>query len=238
MRALVCLALSLTACPSAETEVVNKSALDHGRDLFASPGASPSPVNLFSCATCHRAEEADSRILPGVDLAGVTLRPTFWGGRENDLLRSVNQCRTLFMNAQQPWTVDDEEAKVLYLFLSSLPEAAPEAQPFTVVPIAADLPAGDPQLGADIYARACQSCHGVAHTGDGRLASRIPVLPEETLAYLATLGFDELEKRITFAEKVRHGGFLGLFGNMPPYSTEALSDADLGALLAFLGLYP
>ena len=43
-------------------------------------------------------------------------------------------------------------------------------------------------------------------------------------------------KQLVVIEKVRHGQFFGVGGSMPPYSQEALSDADLGALLAFLGL--
>jgi thiosulfate dehydrogenase len=42
---------------------------------------------------------------------------------------------------------------------------------------------------------------------------------------------------LVFIEKVRHGGFLGYGGLMPPFSLEAMTDAELGALLSFLGLY-
>lgn len=232
--------LTAAGCSKTDTEVVHGTALDHGRAIFSDPEASPYPLNLFSCATCHRATDdpADPRILPGAVLAGATERPSFWGGRENDLLRSVNHCRTYFMNARHAWTTDDEEAKVLYLFLTSLTPTDPAAHALTVVPIAEDIPAGDAQGGADIYARSCQSCHGSAHSGEGRLDERIPILPEESLGYFQSLGFDATEQRVTFVEKVRHGGFLGLYGNMPFYSTESLSDAELGALLAFLGLYP
>lgn len=52
-----------------------------------------------------------------------------------------------------------------------------------------------------------------------------------------TYAFDKTQVRVTFVEKVRHGGFLGVFGSMPLYSTEAISDADLSALLTFLDLY-
>ena len=45
------------------------------------------------------------------------------------------------------------------------------------------------------------------------------------------------EDRKAFIEKIRHGGFLGYGGTMPPFSQAVLSDADLGALLAFLKLY-
>jgi thiosulfate dehydrogenase len=41
---------------------------------------------------------------------------------------------------------------------------------------------------------------------------------------------------VVVIEKTRHGRFFGVGGNMPLYSLEALSDEDLGALLAYLGL--
>ena len=48
--------------------------------------------------------------------------------------------------------------------------------------------------------------------------------------------FPGVPKQLVVIEKVRHGQFFGVGGNMPLYSLEALSDEDLGALLAFLGL--
>lgn len=39
-----------------------------------------------------------------------------------------------------------------------------------------------------------------------------------------------------FVQKVRHGGFLGYGGKMPPYSQEKLTDQDLGDLLELLGV--
>ncbi len=81
------------------------------------------------------------------------------------------------------------------------------------------------------------SRHGTAHAGVGRLRDIIPVLPEESVRAFEAYGFDRAKVRLVFVEKVRHGAFFGLFGNMPPYSKEALSDEDLGSLLSFLGLY-
>ena len=45
-----------------------------------------------------------------------------------------------------------------------------------------------------------------------------------------------MPKQLVVIEKVRHGQFFGVGGTMPLYSREALSDEDLGALLAFLAL--
>jgi hypothetical protein len=58
------------------------------------------------------------------------------------------------------------------------------------------------------------------------------------VAYFESVQFDATDTRVSFIEKSRHGAFLGLYGSMPPYRLEALPDADLSDLLAFLELYP
>ena len=238
MRVALLMMLALASC-SSEAPVIKQSAPERGRVLFADPAASDASNNRFSCAMCHRAtrDEAADRILPGAVLAGATARPTYWGGQVVDLLRAVNDCRFYFMAAQRSWTADDEDAKAMYAWISSLPAEAPQAQPFTLQRVAADLPVGDPAVGSGVYDRACRACHGATHTAEGVLRKGIPKLPEESVASFRGYGFDAMQIRVVFIEKVRHGGFLGLFGNMPPYSEEALSDADLAALVAFLGLY-
>lgn len=232
----VCVTGAVAAC-SGTPETERRSAIEHGRDLFTTNAASESRANRFSCSMCHAADGSDGRILPGARLGGAVDRPTFWGGRENDLLRAVNQCRYYFMGASRSWKPDDEPAKAMWAFLATLPRDAPGAQPFTVPPGAADLPAGDAARGAQVYEAACRVCHGASGTGDKRLREGIPTLPDESARYFASLGFDRNQTRITFVEKVRHGAFLGLYGTMPPFSTESLTDADLGALLSFFALY-
>ena len=91
-----------------------------------------------------------------------------------------------------------------------------------------------PEWGADVYEAACQGCHGEAHTGKGRPSQLAPLLPEVAQEYGEL--FPGVAPGLVFIEKVRHGRFFGVGGNMPPYSREALSDKDLGALLAYLGL--
>lgn len=232
------LALGAATGCSSDPGVERRTATDHGRDLFSSSEASDSRANAFTCATCHEALPGSSagRLLPGAVLAGVVERPTFWGGARSDLLRAINDCRYFFMGAQTSWTPDDEPAKAIYAYLASLPPAAPAAQPFTVIPVAANVAAGDPARGAQVFDSSCAACHGRPHSGEKKLHAGIPTLPEESQRYFQGLGFDPMQVRITFVEKVRHGAFLGLYGSMPPYSVEAMSDADLGALLSFLGL--
>jgi len=94
----------------------------------------------------------------------------------------------------------------------------------------------DEARGKALYTAACANCHGDVHTGKGRLAASIPILPEDTIAehtYLGTL----TATRVVFIEKARHGGFLGYGGVMPPFSLEALSDAELADILDYLGVY-
>jgi thiosulfate dehydrogenase len=238
-RAALALAvLALAGCTSSP-EVVKGTAVDHGKALFSSSDTSPSPINAFSCATCHVAESADAKgkILAGAPLAGVVERPTFWGGQENDLLRSIDNCLFYFMGASERWTAEDEDAKAMYAYLSSLPKEITTAVPFTVVPSVADLDPGDEKAGADVYARACQNCHGALHTGEGRLTARASLLPDAPLAEHEKDGFSIDEQRQIFVEKIRHGGFRGYGGAMPPFSEETLSDEQVASLLSYLDLY-
>jgi thiosulfate dehydrogenase len=171
-------------------------------------------------------------------MAGVVNRPSFWGGTEIELLRAVNHCLYYFMLGNEPWTADNPEARAMYAYLESLDGGSTGAQasPFTVVTEVAEPPPGDGERGAAVYDRACLSCHGTIHTGAGRLVERAPVLPEEWLAAHPDGEYTPLERRLVFVEKVRHGGFLGYGGQMPPFSQETLTDQDLGDMLSYLGV--
>jgi thiosulfate dehydrogenase len=237
-RACVVLPLALVgaACGGTETKEEHGTAADHGAFLYGSKSTSDSRENLFSCATCHSTTPDASRLAVGGPLAGATERPSYWGGTVFDLLAAINACRTQFMSARDPWLDADEDAKAMYAYLKSLPSAAPGvqgAQPFTVVRTVQDVSNGDAAQGGTVFERACAPCHGAVHTGKGRVGSIVPRLPEDTVR--EHVGYTAREVRLVFVEKTRHGGFLGYGGTMAPFSTEALSDADLGALLAFLG---
>lgn len=238
LSALTLSALALAGCTS-EPQVIKGTAVEHGQALFSDPKASPSTLNVFSCATCHPTtkDSAKGQLLAGAPLAGVTERTTFWGGQENDLLRSINDCLFYFMGSQKRWTAEDEDAKAMYAYLASLPEETTSPAPFTVVASVADLEPGDAKAGADVYARACESCHGALHTGEGQLSARISRLPDAPLAEHAEDGFSADQQRVIFVEKIRHGGFLGYGGSMPPFSEEALTDEQIAGLLSYFGLY-
>jgi thiosulfate dehydrogenase len=236
--AFACLVVGAFVTAACETEPQDASAVDHGRALYdGTAPATPSKLNIYACKTCHAKTRADqgARVLTGAPLGGVTLRPRWWGGAEADLLRAVNHCRSQFLHAPQPWSADAIEARALWAFLLDLPQDVTTQSPFTIATLALDLPAGDPKRGAVVYAAACQPCHGALHTGQGRLASRISILPEE--AVTNHKGYSAALMRVAFVEKVRHGSYFGFAGDMPPFAREVLSDADLAGVLAWLGLY-
>ena len=227
----------LAACSSGRTTDKGRgSAVEHGRALFDDRRASPNASNAFSCGTCHRAEKTFARIDPGGALGGVTSRRSFWAGQRVDLLEAINDCRTFFMDAPRPWTVEDEDARATYAFLAQLPPSPSDRIPFTLVP-AADLPRGDPKRGSSAYALACKGCHGTLHEGVGRLTTFIPLLPDEVIkehAAIAAPGSPAL--RLVFVSKIRGGAFRS-GGSMPPFSREALADEDVAGILALFALY-
>jgi thiosulfate dehydrogenase len=242
LGALVLAMASLSACGDPEPVVVERTAVEHGRALFEDPALDGSASNRLACATCH-AEQASGEggpILPGAPLAGVTERASYWGGAELTLLGAVNQCRYYFQFADEPWTGEETEARAVYAYLESLGSAEKAPVSFTIGAVV-DPGAGDGARGEGLYARACASCHGAAHTGLApgpkmRDVPSAPVLPEQTLAEHPLDEYTNDERRLVFVEKTRHGTFFGYGGQMPPFSVESLTDRDLADVLAFLGV--
>lgn len=213
------LLLALAACRS------EAPARDFGRRLFSDPRLSASTANVVSCATCHAGA-------PGGALDGVLGRESYWGGWIRDPFDAVNFCFVQFMQGVPPLERDDPRAKALYEYLATLGEGP--AQPFTIVDYVEDVPRGDPAVGARVYEAACATCHGATHTGKGKNRASTPTLPEVSASYAEL--FPSAAPSLVVIEKVRHGQFFRVGGNMPPYSLEALPDEELGALLAFLEL--
>lgn len=211
-----------------------ESAVERGRQLFETNALSDSGLNAYACKTCHEEHPSGgSRIYPGAPLAGATERPTFWGGQENDLLRSLDACRTYFMYATTPLAATSPEGSDLYAFLESLEPGDPEPVSFSVVQTVTPIPRGDATRGAELFTNACGACHGTMHDGVGALRL-VPALPDATL--LDHAGTEPDEMRLIFVEKVRHGGFLGYGGAMPPFSTEMLGDSELSDILEAMGI--
>jgi thiosulfate dehydrogenase len=224
--------------PAAPPSVVQRTAVQRGALLFEDKAVSDAAFNPYTCATCHAVAADSTRTVPGAPMAGVVARPSFWGGHEVDLLRAVNHCLRWFMLQDEPWTGDEPQAQDIYAYLESLaaPPGEPEPAPFTVVVEISDVAAGDAGQGEAVYARACGTCHGAPHSGDGRLVPFAAVLPEDVLADHPLGEYTAVERRLVVIEKIRHGRFLGYEGQMPPFSREVLSDEDIGALLTFLGI--
>jgi len=223
----------------APVEVQRGSAVEHGRALFEDPKVSSSPINSYACSTCHAALPSGvEQNKPGAVMAGAVARPSYWGGKELDLLGAINHCLFYFM-LHNGWTAEQEQAKALYAWLESLPasEADRQAVPFTVVQDIVDAPEGDAARGADTYARSCKFCHGDARTGQNRAIAAAPRLPGEFLAEHPDSEYTPTQRRMTLIEKMRHGGFLGYGGEMPPFALEKLSSAEVADIVAYLGPY-
>ncbi len=227
MKKLALALLCVTACtPTPE---------QYGEQLFFDPAFSASEVNTWSCATCHATTPDDKRTLSGGSLLEAAARPNYWGGNSLRMIDAASFCYVNFMRGVRTFEEDATCERALYSFLASKTKStnAP-AVPFTIVRQVADVPRGDSARGAQVYKAACQDCHGEVSTGAGRNTQRASILPNVKSEYAVI--FPGIPPSLVFVEKIRHGQFLGVGGNMPLFSKETISDADLGALLSYLGL--
>ena len=130
----------------------------------------------------------------------------------------------------------DPKARALYEYLVSIgDQGQTDELPLSIVADTRVAPErGDPVRGAEVHRLACQGCHGEPGSGDGGFEDA-PSLPDEAVDE-AREGFPDFPPASVFVEKVRHGQFFNVGGNMPPFALEMLSDEDLGALLAFYEL--
>lgn len=227
MRALLVLTLVAGCTPA--------PAASYGEQLFNDPKFAGSQFNKWSCATCHSVREGDARILSGGTLIDAVNRPSWFGGRSARLIDAASFCYVYFMRGPDPFDPTEPRSRALYEYLASLgmtPDAP--ALPMTLVLNIVDVPRGDIKRGEAVYRGACLTCHGEKSTGKGHNSPLASILPNVADDY-ATV-FPGIEPGIVFLEKIQHGQFFGVGGNMPYFSREVLSDEDLGALLAYLGL--
>jgi thiosulfate dehydrogenase len=224
--------LALAACGPSHTTYAQ-----YGSELAADAAIANNHYNHFDCLTCHgdRAANVGNRIFPGAVLEGATGRPSWWGGNVLSLDRAVDDCYEHFMLGP-PLDPNGDVAQALDAYLMQLAAGAPSdatlAVPFTVPASIHDFAPGDSSRGAELWTRACQSCHGDLHTGNGRILPS-SIVPEDTVAAHSSYGPACL--RDIFIEKIRHGSFLGYAGQMPPFSMEVLTDAQVADILAYLG---
>jgi len=213
-----------------------------GREVGARLASDPSlggSTNPFACTTCHATGDPDGdRIYSGYTLADAAFRERFWGGAVLSLLDSVNFCAQFFM-AGPALDPGSQEGRALYAFLESISDGPTPGLPLTVVENVAQIGRGSASRGEEVYRAACRSCHGDAATGAGRLphpglTDEDIVLPQWTRGYATD--FPGVDPGLVVVEKVRHGQFFGVGGNMPLFAREMLSDEDLGALLSYLDL--
>jgi thiosulfate dehydrogenase len=207
------------------------AAADLGQHLFHDPDFSGSRFNTFACGTCHADEPGDTTIRSGYSLVGSAFRPTYWGGYEARLIDAVSFCLVFFMRGE---AIDpaDPRGRALYEYLVRISPDPEDALPLTVVANITAIDPGDARRGATVWDEACAVCHGAPHTGRGRISDLASVVPETAIEFADQIGADP---DLVIIERVRHGQFFGVGGNMPLFSREVLSDEDLGALLAYLG---
>jgi thiosulfate dehydrogenase len=86
--------------------------------------------------------------------------------------------------------------------------------------------------GADLFQRGCANCHGALHSGDGRLGPTVSLITDESISNHGTAPVTGA--RAITIEKIRHGKFFMVGGNMAPYGLEYLTDAQVGEILGYM----
>lgn len=221
----------LPACD--DGQAVTIPAAVHGRALASDPALSPSEFNVFACTTCHTSTPEEGAIASS--LYGAIDRESWWGGTLPSLLEAVDFCYVYFMRGFPSLDPQSEEARALYEWLRMLSTGAPlPARPMTVVETVYDPSAtltADATAGQAVYDRACRVCHGSPSTGEGRLGPNVVIIPEASVEFAED---NDVPLRLVLAEKVRHGQFFGVGGNMPLWPLERMSDQELADLLEYL----
>jgi thiosulfate dehydrogenase len=212
----------------------------HGADLARTPSIANNRYNHFDCLTCHaeHASDVGTRIYPGAVLEGATHRPSWWGGNVLDLGTAVGDCFEHFMGGA-PLDPNSDTAQALDAYLvdlsSNAPLAASQPVPFTVPPSIHDIAPGDSTRGATLWTNTCQTCHGPLHDPMNQRIAPASIVPDDTFSAHPASQYGDACQRAIFIEKIRHGSFLGYAGQMPPFSVEVLSDAQIADLLAYIG---
>lgn len=222
---------SLPACDDAQPVTI--PAAVHGRALAADPGLSPSEFNVFSCTTCHSISPAEGAVAS--TLYGAIDRESWWGGTIPSLIGAVDFCYVYFMRGFPSLDPASEDVRALYEWLRTLSTGAPlPTRAMTIVEAVYDPSEtleSDATRGEAVYDRACRVCHGAPSTGAGRLGPNVVIIPEASVEFAQD---NNIPLRLVLAEKVRHGQFFGVGGNMPLWPLERMSDQELADLLEYL----
>ncbi len=164
----------------------------------------------LSCGSCHTLRPEDEAVRPAPPLAGAAARAALWSGHAPDLSTAVGMCAERYLAVPPP---DGEALGDLVAAIRALPAAAAPARTFAHA-IPDPLEGGRAEAGAMVYRRACAGCH---ETGAAPPAKDAGWPPRVVAA--AVRGLD----------RPRHPGSL-----MPPFPIEALSDADVRDLAAWV----
>lgn len=234
-RALL-LALLATGCSEGTT---SRPAKELGEALFRDPDFADSSFNIFACSDCHATSATEDSLLrlAGNPLNDSAFRASWWNGYTPQYLDAVNACFVFFMRGEAPGVESGDPAgDALYEYLVSISTENPSAaRPLTFQRNIVGLLPGDVTNGEQVYDMACRNCHGDPGTGRGRLHPSILALgPELSARY--DVDFPSVDHDVIVIEKVRHGQFFGIGGNMPAFALERLSDGELADLIAYLDL--
>lgn len=219
------------------SKTVDRPAVELGDALFHDHSLSPSVYNRFACSTCHATtpDEPADVTLSGYTLYDSANRADWFLGYSEQYLDAVNFCLVYFMRGEAI-VPGDPNGDALYEYLASIsPDGtAPELQ-YTFERVLPNIPRGDADHGKELYDRTCRICHGDKDTGSGRISPETTILNATLSADYDTL-FPGTPHDSVVIEKIRHGQFYGIGGNMPFFTQEKLSDADVGDLLAYLDI--
>lgn len=214
----------------------NVRATECGEDLFA--GVDPLG-NGFACAHCHsksspaqEALDSDGIIFAGHGLGDVLHRPTYFNGQIADIETAVNRCRQDWMQLSELES-DSQEMHDLLFYIDGFSDNDDPASAisFDIVPPATSGPsAGDPETGCELFARACQTCHGPHAEGIDGLA---PSLWNETITP------DVIREHVRLSgptvDTVPSTLYEGLLGTpMPFFSRQRLGDVDLEHISSYV----
>lgn len=225
------LSIASPACDDAQSVTIPASV--QGRALASEPRLSPSEFNVFACTTCHSTTPTEGAVASS--LYGAIDRESWWGGTIPSLLGAVDFCYVYFMRGFPSLDPRSDEARALYEWLETLSTGASlPTRAMTIVETVYDpsetLPT-DATRGQVVYDRACRVCHGSPSTGEGRLGPNVVIIPEASVEFAED---NDVPLRLVLAEKVRHGQFFGVGGNMPLWPLERMSDQELADLLEYL----
>ncbi len=229
--------LALTLVAGCEGETI--SAATHGRNLLADTDLSDGSANVFACSDCHEMTPggAEGRIMPGYSLVDSAHRESFWGGYERTLLDAMSFCRVWFMGGVR-FEEEDEDARAILEYVLSVSQTDPA--PMLALTVTLDIvpiELGDPAEGEAVYDGACRHCHGSpGGSPPERFRGTTEPIPDDEAGWGALYdeNFPDTPYSLIVIEKIRHGRFFLVGGTMPLFSHEAMTDEEVGALIAFL----